>query len=93
MEALVAILIIRQRRQRQRHVWVHPILRTRSEHLHFATLFEELKRHEDKFFKYFRMSLTTSNELLSVLQDRLKRQDTNMRESIPPAERLAITLR
>jgi hypothetical protein len=37
--------------------------------------------------------LTTFNELLLVLQDRLKRQDTNMRESIPPAERLAITLR
>ncbi|KDR09621.1 hypothetical protein L798_00414, partial [Zootermopsis nevadensis] len=77
-----------KQRQRQHHFWIHPILRTCSGYDHFATLFEELTRHEDKFFKYFRMSLTTFNELLSLLQDRLKRQDTIMRESIPPAERL-----
>ncbi|XP_022835118.1 protein ALP1-like isoform X1 [Spodoptera litura] len=81
------------RRQIHRRHWVHPILTSRNKNGQHKLLFEELKCYPDKFFKYFRMSVNSFNELLSVLHDDLKHQDTRMRKSISPTERLAITLR
>ncbi|KAF9417933.1 hypothetical protein HW555_005078, partial [Spodoptera exigua] len=81
------------RRPIHRGHWVHPILTSRNKNGQHKLLFEELKCYPDKFFKYFRMSVNSFNELLSVLHDDLKHQDTRMRKSISPTERLAITLR
>ncbi|CAF4946326.1 unnamed protein product [Pieris macdunnoughi] len=39
------------------------------------------------------MSVNSFDELLSIISQRIKKQDTNMRRSITPAERLAVTLR
>lgn len=92
-ESLLALLLIRRRRRRRRRrlYWVHPILTsaTVKHNLHF----DNLQSYPKKFFKHFRMSLTTFQELLLVLQDGLIRQNTNMRKSITPEERLAITLK
>jgi hypothetical protein len=44
----------------------------------FASCFQELKKHEDKFFSYVRMSVTSFEELLTVLYDTIKGQDTKV---------------
>ncbi|KAF9415960.1 hypothetical protein HW555_006592 [Spodoptera exigua] len=100
--SLLLLIILKRRKRRRiqnhrrpihRRHWVHPILTSRNKNGQHKLLFEELKCYPDKFFKYFRMSVNSFNELLSVLHDDLKHQDTRMRKSISPTERLAITLR
>jgi hypothetical protein len=59
----------------------------------FYSLFEDLKAHPQKFFRYFRMSAATFDKLLVLLGPSLTFQDTRMRKSVPPEERLAVTLR
>lgn len=91
-EGLIALLLInrRRRRRRNRSYWIHPILTNVhkcNEH------FDNLLNHPKKFFKHFRLSIGTFWELHALLYAGLKHHDTNMRKSIAPAERLAITLR
>ena len=57
------------------------------------TLYEELRSDDKKFFNYFRMSINSFDELLNRLSPLLWKQDTRMRDSISPTERLAVTLR
>ncbi|KAL4107171.1 hypothetical protein QTP88_017555 [Uroleucon formosanum] len=50
------------------------------------------RRDPVKFFNYFRMSLSAFDELITVyLGTRILGIDTNMRKSITPAEKLAVT--
>ncbi|XP_060806409.1 uncharacterized protein LOC132903097 [Amyelois transitella] len=91
-EGLIALLLIKRRRRRRRNrsYWIHPILTNVhkcNEH------FDNLLNHPKKFFKHFRLSIGTFWELHALLYAGLKHHDTNMRKSIAPAERLAITLR
>lgn len=93
-EALLLLLLIRRRRRRKnRKLWVHPILETRIYNGEFNHLFLEVRRDGEKFFNYFRMSFTSFDELCNILKEKIKREDTIMRKSIPPEERLAVTLR
>ena len=57
------------------------------------TLYDDLCADKSKFFNYFIMSKPSFEELLSLIEDDIKQEDTNMRESIRPDERLAVTLR
>ena len=66
----------RKRRQRKRHVWVHPINERREKVGLLYTLFEDLRRDENKFFNYFRMSIASFDELYEKLKDALQRQNT-----------------
>ncbi|XP_046674751.1 uncharacterized protein LOC124363545 [Homalodisca vitripennis] len=45
------------------------------------------------FYQYYRMSVSSFDELLHLVSDGLMKKDTNMKRSIEPAERLAITIR
>jgi len=56
-------------------------------------MFEELRSYPEKFFGYFRMSVTSFDELITFLEPAISYQNTNMRLAIPPEERLAVTLR
>ncbi|CAF4948570.1 unnamed protein product [Pieris macdunnoughi] len=91
-EGLIALLLIKRRRRRRRNrkYWIHPILTNVhkcNEH------FDNPLKLPKKFFKHFRLSIGTFWELHALLYAGLKHHDTNMRKSIAPAERLAITLR
>ena len=59
----------------------------------FATTMARLREHPDEFFGYFRMSIQSFDELLSILEQHITKKDTILRKSIPAVERLAITLR
>lgn len=84
---------IKKRRRNTRIHWEHPLITLRLEFGAFYTIFPKLREHEDKFFNYFRMSTKSFDELHVKLKDRLQRQDTFMRECIPPIQMLAVTLR
>ncbi|KAL4720679.1 hypothetical protein ACJJTC_019669 [Scirpophaga incertulas] len=69
-------------------------LEKREEYGAFHTLVKnQLREDEDKFYNYFKMQKTTFDSLLQKLSQKLKHQDTILRQSISPAERLAVTLR
>ncbi|CAH1980922.1 unnamed protein product [Acanthoscelides obtectus] len=93
---LIALLLFRRRMKRRgnnRLIWVHPINKMRQKVGTFYTLFEQLRNDDTKFFNYFRMSITSFDELHERLKDSIQRKNTKMRNCIQPIEMLAITLR
>uniref|UniRef100_A0A2S2PUR2 Protein ALP1-like n=1 Tax=Sipha flava TaxID=143950 RepID=A0A2S2PUR2_9HEMI len=82
-----------RRKQRVRKYWVHPINERRNVMGTFNSLFEDLLADENKFFNYFRMSISSFDELHNRLKCSIQRQNTKMRDCIQPKEMLAVTLR
>jgi hypothetical protein len=94
---LICLYLLYRRRQRKsrkcRKYWVHLLLTQRDKVGAFQTLYEKLKNEEKKYFNYFRMSLSTFEQLLQRLHNSLLRQNTKMRSCISPSEMLAVTIR
>jgi hypothetical protein len=57
------------------------------------TIVEDLRRHEAKFFNYFRMSVGSWITAWDNWVFCIKKTDTNIRKSIPPRDRSAVTFR
>ena len=54
----------------------------------------DVRLHDQEyFFKYFQMSPTTYEELLSFIAPKITKQRTNMRDPVGASERLGVTLR
>lgn len=83
----------KERRRRQRNHWIHPILHDRFTHGCFVTLYPNLRKHDHKFFNYFRMSIASFDELMDIVKDDLEAREDSIRDSISPEEKLVITLR
>ena len=79
--------------QTGRRVWVHDILRTRTQLGEYHHLLQELRLDDGRFQRYFRLTLAQFEDLLARVGARISRMDTNYRRSIPAAERLSICLR
>lgn len=63
-------------------------------HSMFITLYPKLREHSEKFFNYFRMSKTSFDDLLAIIQDDLTPcENYVIRDSISAEEKLVITLR
>ncbi|XP_050065989.1 uncharacterized protein LOC126555068 [Aphis gossypii] len=77
----------------KRRWWVHPLNLKRPREGQFQVTFLTLRQYPEEFFKYFRTSIKTFDELLDIIGRQLKKQDTVLRLSIPPEERLTVTLR
>ncbi len=82
----------KQRRLVRRRVWVHRILLRCSQLGEFNQLLQELRLDDGHFQRYFRLSRSQFDDLLSRVSGRISLQDTNYRHSTPPAERLSICL-
>ncbi|XP_056405644.1 uncharacterized protein LOC130297319 [Hyla sarda] len=80
-------------RRRCRRDWIHPITAARMTHGVHSTLYAELHQHPEKFANYLRMSVETFDNLLPRISERICCQDTHLRRSISPEERLIVTLR
>lgn len=78
-----------KKKQKKRSIWVHEILKKRKIEGEYATLCKQLEDHEDKFFKYFRMTKYQFNVLFLKIKDKITKQNTPFWESIPPKEKLA----
>ena len=91
---LLLIRRIRQRRKQKRDCWVRPILLRRDQAGEYHTLVQEMRANDPSaHLRYFRMSVDNFDELLAMIEDKIKKQHTCMREPISPGERLAVTLR
>ena len=88
----VALLLLSKAKKKKRF-GVHPINRQRENRGVMARLYPQLVDDEEKFFNYARMSRTSFEELIGILHDSLRLQETNFRKPIPPRERLLLTLR
>ena len=51
----------------------------------------QLRKDEKRFYIYFRMTIACFDELLHLIENDIRKLDTNYREAISPEERLAIT--
>ena len=87
----VALLLL-QLNFNVRHMWVHPINILRFEKGEYFILYPDLRKYEDKFFNWYRMSTKKFDYLLKLIQQRIFRWNTNYRESISNEEQLIITL-
>ncbi|CAJ0949759.1 unnamed protein product [Ranitomeya imitator] len=79
--------------QLQKRLWVHPLLLLHGAYGHFTKLYNELRRYPVKFVTFCRLSIPGFDNILHVLRPYLLKQDTCMRLSISPKERLLVTLR
>ncbi|XP_072280749.1 uncharacterized protein [Pyxicephalus adspersus] len=79
--------VIRHRR------WVHQLTAQRHSKGAFMALYQRLRRRPNEFHNYARMTVASFDELLRLLSPFLRRQRTNMRMPVSPAERLLLTLR
>jgi hypothetical protein len=92
--ACVCALLLRIRKvQRKKRHWVHPIVSKRLLNGQFHKLYEDLRNCRGKFFSYFRMSIESFGKLLVLVGPRITHKNTQLRLSVPPQERLAVTLR
>ena len=71
---------------------VHQINELQKKYWEFYYIYWQLWNHSQKFFKYLRMSVETSDFLLSRVSHRLNKQPTNNRQSISHAERLLVAI-
>ncbi|XP_069680511.1 uncharacterized protein [Periplaneta americana] len=83
----------REGNRTRRRFWIRDIGRLRGIHGEFHHLIQELHGNNEEFKSYFRLNQEQFHELLSIIEDDIKKKCTNWRESITPKERLAICLR
>ena len=83
-----------EKKKKRKQVWTRPWLKRRLSFGAYHCLMEELRVEDPRALKFFlRMERPQFDELLGKVENVIVKQDTVMRESISPAERLAITLR
>jgi len=81
------------KRRRERRYWIHSVVGKRQELGEYHRLIQELRRDSDRFRRYFRTSTAQFDMLTDMIGPQIAKLSTNWRQSISPAERLAITLR
>ena len=95
---LILLLLIRRGQRRaklkyRKRYWVSTINQNRTQQGEYTNLIRKMHLGDhESFFKYFGMSPVGFEKLLHLVAPLIVRSDQN-RESIKPAERLAVTLR
>jgi len=77
----------------KRKVWVHAIYKDREVLGEFHHLYFQLREFPIKFYEYSRMQIETFDYILSGVQEKIQKLDTNFRKPISPTERLFVTIR
>lgn len=86
-------LVRRKKKRKQKRFWVRNIFANRKNQGAFYNLLQEMRLGDsEKYYNYLRMSSETFKKLLRIVGPRLTKLYC-VREPIPPAERLALTLR
>ena len=86
----------KQQKRKKRTAWVKPWLQRRTQYGAFESLVQELRREDEgEYNNYFRMNTNEFDEILNLflVHTGITKKDTNMRQVIPPATKLAVTLR
>lgn len=83
----------KEKRRKQRRKWCKDWLLKRNTYSHM-NLLKDLRKTEPIDFKnYLRMDNNSYNALLNLVKNKIKKQDTTMRDAITAEERLTVTLR
>jgi hypothetical protein len=84
---------MQRRRQIYRGYWVHPILRDGLTASVYVTLYPNLRQYEPKFFNYFRMSVTSFDNLSELIKEEITAVANAIWYCISPEEKLIVTLK
>lgn len=83
----------RKKVKRQRKMWVRKWIESRTEEGYFVKLMVELRNKDETMYKNFlKITPTDFDFLVKKVKPLIQKQSTVMRESISPAERLALSL-
>ena len=91
---LLLLLLLKRRLSRKRkRMWVRKINQARLCKGEYHSLIREMRlRDHESYFKYFRMTPSRFDHLLSLVGPAIIRQETNFRKPVSPGERLAVTI-
>ena len=95
---LLLFCVLRRRKNRKRwrnrKISMKPYIARNPSLGAYNTLVQEFRAEDASGFNNFlRMDQTCFDELLEMVKPQKKKQDTNMRQTIPTGEKLALTLR
>ena len=90
---LVKYLMNKKKQKKKRKYWVHPINRLRITYGEFHILVQQLKRYDDRFFRYFRMSVAVYNELITLVHNVYVPPVSNRKDVLTMEEKLVVCLR
>ena len=96
-----AIGVMGSNRQKQlfkkkqvKRFWRRGIFRDRKLYSEYYTLYQQLRNSDRELhYRYLRMSKERFDHLLTLIRDKITKNDTKLREAITAEERLVITLR
>lgn len=90
----IAMAALKKKRRRRRQCWTRQWILRRPSKGAYAMLNEELRLEDPASYKnYLRMDEDAFSHLVDRVTPYVHKSDTNMRQAITPAERLAVTLR
>lgn len=76
-----------------RSIWVHEINQRREYLGEYSRLVQELRRHPQRFYMYFRMNEEKFEYIHSLIENDIRTKNTQFRRAICTREKLAVTLR
>ena len=80
------------KKKQVKRFWRRSIFRDRKLHSEYFNIYQQLREDDrEMHFKYIRMSKERFDHLLSIVRDRITKQQTNYREPISAEERLVMT--
>lgn len=93
--AAVVLLLAEEEKEKKKRLWVRQWIAKRQQNSgFFRDLMVELKEGDQSAYENFlRMSYSNFHALLGMVTPIIQKRDTHLRQSIPAAERLAVTLR
>ena len=96
--AIIIALLLKMKKTRKsrqkRRVWVKPWLKRRQSLGVYETLLVELRLEDEYNYKnHLRMTSKNFEEIFQLIKDDIRKENTKMREPIPPRLKLAATIR
>jgi hypothetical protein len=93
--SISALFLLYRRRKRRRNGlhWVQKLNLKKGRIRRFYTLFCKLREDANRFFNYFRMSVSSFDEIHRRLKESLQRRNSKMKNCIQPVEMLAVAIR
>lgn len=82
-----------KRKNKGKRLWVKPWM-ARKERSIYNNLVQEMRLEDGRgFYDYHRLSKEHFQELLNMISPVIQKENTRLREAIPPEQRLSVTLR
>lgn len=93
LAAAVVLLLVKIRRHKRPRRWSKDWYKKRQNYTHENLLKDLILTEKDDFKNFVRLDVEKFQSLLELVTPLTTKKHTNMREAIPPFQRLSITLR